>query len=81
MNKKYTYTVFNNDLKPVSSVVARNAIEAIEIARKPWLLNPIVENTTLMLKANPNHKPTTGLEFIEERPIKSKEAARRAWIH
>lgn len=69
---KYTYTVFDNDLKPVGTVQAINSEKAIEMARRPWRPNPIVENTTLMLRKDPHHKPTTGMVFEEREPTTFK---------
>jgi hypothetical protein len=63
----FEYTVFDNDVKPVGTVKAINSQQAIEKARRPWRPNPIVENTTLMLRKDPSHKPTTGMIFEERK--------------
>ncbi len=61
----YTYTIFNNDLKPVGTLQAKNSLEALEKARSVRLPRPIVENTTLLRMRNPAHVPTQGLEFVK----------------
>lgn len=62
----YTYTVFNNDLKPVSTLTAKNSLEALEKARSRYLPRPIIENTTLLKMKDPSHVPTRGVEFVKE---------------
>lgn len=67
----YFFHVFDNDMRVVKTLHAANSQKAIQIARRPWLPNPIVENTTLMLQKDPQHKVTKPLEF-ELRPASFK---------